>query len=285
MNRKMYFGTRDKMSWIPCPAVDRPASNVGWSNSLQLLNGGNATIRSKGSHREFEMAWNLISREDAGRIEAFASGAYGDGPYYWSDPMSMEYNVLPPQWASPALSSHQYGGVNISGQSTFSVTDEATPENNYDYPTRSLSIWGFGGATPNGVPIWIPIPPGHTAHIGVHGGTASGVILTPDGGSPIQLEHMAETTSERTNTSVDGNVTGGFTLEVGSLSGDRVNLRISGMIVQILPNGVSPDPGGWIPGMGHSGCEFEEFPERVDYSSVFDKVGVTAVLKEVGSWL
>lgn len=273
------------MSWIPCPSVDRPASNVGWANSMQFLNGGNATIRSKGSHREFEMAWNMISREDAGRIEAFASGAYGQGPYYWTDPMSAEYNVLPPQWASPALSSYQYGGVNISGQGTFSVFDSETPENAYDYPVRSLQIAGLSSSTPHGKPIWIPIPPGHSAHIGVHGGSTSGVILTPDGGTPIQLEHMGETTNERTNTSVDGNVSSGFTLEVGKLTGGSTVVRISGMIVQILPNGLTPEPGGWIPGMGHSGCEFEEFPERVDYSSVFDKVGITAVLKEVGSWL
>lgn len=265
--RMMYFGTRDKMMWVPCPAVDRPASNVGWSESMLYLNGGNYTRRSKGSHRVVEMSWNMISREDAGKIEALAGGAYGDGPYYWIDPMAAEHNVLPEAWAFPGSATYRGG-----------ATTQATPANTLDYPSVSVLF-----TEPNTLkPLWVPVPPGHTAHIGVHGTGVSGITLTPDGGVGSLVPMLPVTSTQRTNRTVEGGANGtGFTLSQPTTG----TPHYAGIIVQVLPTGRTVEPGGWLNGLGTSGSEFSGFPERTDYSSVFDKVGVTAVLAEVGSWL
>lgn len=263
----MYFGTRDKMLWVPCPAVDRPASNVGWGDSMAYLNGGAYVRRSKGSHRTFEMAWNMISAEDAGRIEALAGGAYGEGPYFWVDPMASEHNVLPDAWAFPGSAAYRDG-----------VNTAVTPANDLDYPVRS-ALFNAGQRVPR--PIWIPVPPGHTAHVGVHGTGTSGVFVTRDVGTNNLATMLPVTSTQRTNTTVAGGAAGnGFTLHI-----NPGNATYAGIIVQILPTGRTVLPGGWLNGLGTSGSEFSEHPERTDYSSVMDKVGLTATLTEVGTWL
>lgn len=275
----MYFGTREHMSWIPCPVVERPSGLTGFSEPMVYLNGGAHVERSYGGHRNFEMSWNYVPREMAGRIEAFASGVYGRGPFYWVDPMSATHNVLPMNWAAPGLGAEW--GVPIHP----ALTTGSTPVNTGEYP--AVSAVGSLTASAYGPELWIPVPPGHTAHVGVHG-TGGSVNLRRTSGVTVSSREMLTTlpvaSSQRTNTTVSGDTHDGFFLQVGRASGSGA-VTLSGMIVQILPNGRTVPAGGWLDGAGHSGCEFAEFPERVDYNAILDQVGVNAVLTEVGTWL
>lgn len=170
--RSMYFGTRDRMAWVACPAVERDSGAVGWSESGTYLNGGAFVARSKGSHRVHEMAWNMISRKEAGKIESFASGVYGDGPYYWIDPMAADHNVLPTNWAYPAQELDTGVPLTASTLGTF----VATPAGNDSLPVKSIQYVLPTGSV--GKKLWVPIPPGHTLHFGAYGSTSgSGTVF------------------------------------------------------------------------------------------------------------
>ena len=290
--RSMYFGTRDRMAWVACPAVERDSGAVGWSESGTYLNGGAFVARSKGSHRVHEMAWNMISRKEAGKIESFASGVYGDGPYYWIDPMAADHNVLPTNWAYPAQELDT--GISLSSVTTSgSVVSRATPAGAIDtLPTQGVT-YTFPASTSVGRRLFVPIPPEHRLWVGAWGellsGT-SGVYGAPINrstgaiGSRSRITLAAPGSTSWQGTVWNGNTYSGVLLDVGN-SGSISQLALYGMIAQVLPNGRTPLATGWLDGLGTSGAEFEEFPERTDYSSVMDKVGLTATLVEVGTWL
>ena len=287
MARQMWFGTREFMQWVPCPVVERPSSQTGWYSSMQYLNGGAYVRNSWAGHRRFEMSWNLISREDSDRVSSYSTGAYGTTPIYWIDPMAANYNVLPVQWAFPGQSLLDAPSLGPDGIKPVSVP---TPLNTFGYPTTSVQ-YTFPAGTSEGQSIWIPIPPGHTAHVGFHGqqSGSAGVQLVrtlPGGGdgSSTVLVPLPVTTSQRFNTTVDGDVNLGLTLRVRSTGVGT--LTMSGLMVQVLPTGRTPEAGNWLKGRGASGCKFLEHPEEIDYSlQPKDFVGLNATLVEVGSWL
>lgn len=290
MNRKMYFGTRERMNWVACPAVDRDASAVGWSESGTYLNGGAFVARSRGSHRVHEMAWNMISRQEAGLIESYASGVYGDGPYYWIDPMAADHNVLPTNWAFPGQELDT--GVSLSNGT---VAAASLPAGSHaSLPVRGVTVSRLTSGAAEGRKLFVPIPPGHSLHFGAwgtHGTGTAGVFAqtinrsTGALGTRTRTNITAPTSGAWTRNSWNGNTYSGVLLDVGWTGTVAATATLFGMIAQVLPNGRVPVTTGWLDGLGTSGAEFEEFPERVDYSSILDKVGLTATLVEVGTWL
>lgn len=226
MSRKqMYFGTRDRMAWVACPAVERDSGAVGWSESGTYLNGGAFVARSKGSHRVHEMAWNMISRKEAGKIESFASGVYGDGPYYWIDPMAADHNVLPTNWAYPAQELDTGVPLTDSTLGTF----VATPAGNDSLPVRSIQYVLPTGSV--GKKLWVPIPPGHTLHFGAYGSTSgSGTVFAVPYGrngsvrtrTPTQLADPSG--NVWATSSWSGDVYAGVEFDVGSSGTPMRNL-------------------------------------------------------------
>ena len=66
--------------------------------------------------------------------------------------------------------------------------------------------------------------------------------------------------------------------------GGEGTIILSGMIVQVLKDGSIPEPGGFISGQGHSGCQFASLPEYTPYSYAHDIVGMVVDLVETGAW-
>jgi hypothetical protein len=128
--------------------------------------------------------------------------------------------------------------------------------------------------------LWIPIPSGHTLHLGVHGSATSTAAInyTPDGGSATAVTPLGVTTSQLTNTTVVGET--GVTLSAQGLG----YLTLSGMVVQVLPTGTAAPMGSFVSGRGHSGCRFASSPQIMGLSSALDKISASAVLVETGSW-
>ena len=135
--------------------------------------------------------------------------------------------------------------------------------------------------------LYIPIPTGYVGWVGVHGkatGTAA-VSITPTVGisglgTAVPATLLATSSSTRVNMPVDGNTYSGVLIELTGVG----TLTLAGMMMQVLPSGVTPDVGGFISGQGNSGCRFAEQPKLQNYSSAMDFSGLTARLVEVGAW-
>ena len=92
----IYFGNKGSMQWVKAPTVDFDASRVGWTSQVQFLNGGTSVRSSVASHANVNLAWGLMSNEEARTIlRPLRSGQ----PVYWVDPFV--YNHLPQAWAEP----------------------------------------------------------------------------------------------------------------------------------------------------------------------------------------
>lgn len=274
--KKMYFGTRERMTWIKCPATDTPLGKVGWQAKSQFINGGATIRKSSTAHKEFTLTWPFASQEEADEITDYADGAYGDGLVYFLDPFAMKSNVLPQYWSIPRLAVDDAPSL-VQGRRP-TLTDTAT--NSLSHPTKTATYTlqaGDSFAT-----VYIPIPPDYTLHVGVFG-TATGtarVTVTPDGSSAVDLTLLGVTSSVRTNYTLTG--AAGATL---SLAGEG-NLNLTSMIAQVRPNGQSVPQGGFISGKGHSGCRFETFPVIQGYSApeALDYQSVSVSLTETGAW-
>lgn len=62
-------------------------------------------------------------------------------------------------------------------------------------------------------------------------------------------------------------------------------VTLAGMIVQVLPNGEVPQPGGFISGQGMSGADFEGVVRATPYSYAHDSYGLSVKLVETEEWL
>lgn len=287
----MWFGTRGYETWVKAPEPGGDSSRVGFTNSLQLLNGGVSLRISQAAHREYSWTWpNVSSRAQIRPIIDFAEGVYdyqdGVNLIYFIDPMVADTNVLPQNWATP--SQGLADGIPLFDDDDNPPVAVVTPANSYRYPARGAQY----AKAANPQSLYIPIPPGNVAWIGVHGATtsaASGISVQPvlgtaNSGAPTILAMQTVTDAALTNFSVAASSSvGGIVLSPVLADGDTLTLY--GMVVQILPSGKVPGTGVFVSGQGHSGCVFSSHPTESPYSSAFDQIGMSAKLSEVGSWL
>lgn len=278
----MWFGNKQHMMWIPCPAVGADYTRRGSSRSTGLLNGGLAQKTSLSGAKAFDLSWSRASRDDLRPITDFAEGVYGPGPFYWADPFTMNKNVLAQSFATPSLGG--YDGVVLNGAD---YRPELTPTsaNSLGYPAES-AIYTMT-LTDEPLRHFVPIPPGFTAWVGFHGVAGTGgkvqvhpVVAPGVSGSAVDLTPLSVTSSTRFNASFDSD--DNFGIEI-ALGGDG-SVTISGIMVQLLPTGATPAAGGFISGQGHSGCTFENHPSLEAYSVAFDLVGMSATLVETEQW-
>jgi hypothetical protein len=221
-----------------------------------------------------------VERDDARIILDLADGVYGNGPYYWHDPFVADRNVLPQWWATPSQGLTDGLPLN-AGERGVRV---ATPANTLNFPTDSVQ---YDVELNKSRRLWLPIPPGHTAHVGVFGqnGTGGGVQVKQtfageDVAAATLLTLMSVTDNSRFNATFTGNNIDGIEL---SLTGSGT-VTLSGMMVQVLRNGETPEPGGFISGQGHSGLQFAQQPSYTPYSAVFTRAGLAAEFVETGGW-
>lgn len=287
-HRKMWFGVRGHMQWIDAAAADQEFPDVGWGSQLQYLSGQAGVRASVGSHKEYNLLWNTLSRDEARKITDYAQGVYdttsGVNLIYFIDPMAADKNVAPQFWASPASAASD-GTTLVPGEAP---VVSITPANTLGYPARSVTY----SVNRSSSTLYIPIPTGFTAWVGYHGSVtlSGGVTITPSVGftmgAPVNATVLPVTTTTRVVDSFDSTVCDGITLGlVSSILAPTSKTTISGIIVQILPTGQAPATGGYISGQGNSGCQFLEKPLMSPRSAALDQVALSATLIETGSGL
>jgi len=281
MSSCFYMGTRQQMLEITAPSVSLPSSKQGYFNKVDFLNGGSAIRRSVAGHKNYTMTWNTLGRDEARVILDIADGIYGPGAVYVHDPMSADRNVLPQWWATPSQGG--YDGLPLNNSVRGEIT--ATPSNSLNFPTESIIYTVEAGLTRE---VWIPIPDGHRAHIGAYGSNGSGgtVVATPTinsitDGTPVTLTLMDVTSDDsRFNQTFGAASYDGVKLTLGGVG----TVTLSGIMVQVLEEGVNPPAGGFISGQGNSGLQFVNQPTYTPYSSALDRVGVVVELAEYYGW-
>lgn len=279
---KMWFGTRNYMTWVECPAVGVDSSKFDWNNQTNFLNGGANVRRSTNSHKEFQLSWNMTSRENIRAISDFADGFYGGGPIYWADPFTMDTNMMPAQWGAMYLNTKD--GTAYAGTRPIQVNTDA---NSLGYPTYSAQYTISASDTQPSV--WIPIPPGYTAWVGAKGTSGSGGLLRAipttgpsSTGTAVTIAPTAVGSTTRVTQSFANSA--GYDGVLITLGGSGT-ITLTSVIVQVLKDGTTPKTGGFISGQGHSGCTFAAQPTLNNYSAALDKVGLTAKLVETQAWV
>lgn len=274
MSKQMYFGTRERMTWVNAPAINSDISKTRWSNDGVYLNGGGYADRSVSAHRRYAFNWNLSSSDVIYAVLDYADGLYGSDLVYFLDPFAQATNVLPTTWASPRVQASDAPTLTKNVRPT--LVDTAV--NAFDYPTKSAVFTLLGTSTFR--TLWVPIPTGYSFYFGWHGvATGSAAItLTPDTGSVVTPAGLNTNTSTLTNATVAST---GVTI---SASGTG-QLTIAGMIGQVLPTGSTAPTGSFQSGRGHSGCRFGPVTQS-GYSapSALDLMAATAMLIETGDW-
>jgi hypothetical protein len=282
----LWMGTRKYMRWVKAFASAPTYDTIGRSDFASYLNGGTGWTGSLASHREYGVSWPADDRDTMRAISDFKDGVYGDGNIEWLDPVAADKNALPQAWATPYL-----GCVDAQP-----LLREARPERieNYDL---SLAYPAFmaryrPSSTSDVAKLWIPIPPGYRAWVGIHGDPAStgGVVVQPSGTGATIVPVVGVNSQTRFTHSFASTIdAGGIEISLQkSANATPLNTVIAGMMVQVLPAGSEPQDGSFISGQGHSGCRFENKLTQNPYQVAgpqYESVGMSARLVEVGQWV
>ena len=276
-----FIGTKLQMLPVRAPSVNMPSAKQGFSNELQFTNGGTSVRRSTASHKRYTLTWNSIERDDARVILDLADGLYGPGEIYWYDPFVADRNMLPQWWASPFQGA--YDGLPLNAATRGTLVD--TPTNTLNFPLQSIEYTVVQNQSRT---VWIPVPTGYTAHVGAYGqdGTGGTVEVTPtlageDAATATTLTLLDVTDDSRFNaTFAASSGYDGIELSLGGAG----TITLSGLMVQVLEDGVTPETGNFISGQGHSGVSFLTQPNYTPYSAVYTRAGLAAQFVETGAW-
>lgn len=288
MAGQVYFGTADKQMWIKAPASGMKANNVGWATESQLLDGRAFVKRSSGSHKRYESSWNgsLNADDDSSlqHIVNFADGLYGDGPFYYLDPFTVNQNVLPPNWAAPMLAESDWLRLTDDIQPTFTKADI-----NNHFPVK-YATYVTTAAYESERKLTVIIPTGYKLHFGWHGpvaGSNTGIRVVPylrstglaaSAANPVKIPAGGTT---RTNANFSGTTYSHVEIFLATSAAATVN--ITAMIAQVLPDASSVATGGFIAGKGTTALEFAQKPIIDYYSSAINEgqIGMSVAWVEV----
>lgn len=203
--KQMWMGTRGYEMWVPCPAINMGQSQVGFMSQNTYLDGGAGIRASTASHAEYDMSWNLKSRDEIRPILDMASGVYdsqdGVNLIYFVSPMAARKNLAPGHIGTPSQAGDD-------GMPIFQDLDPVlvpTPNSGLGYPARSAQYT----ATRRSLATYFPIPPGYVLWVGVHGDNGIGAVfprvvpftgVSP--GTPLTPAMLSTGTSTRVNASV-----------------------------------------------------------------------------------
>lgn len=282
MSKQMWCGPRGFERWVKAPDTEADFSRKKASALISFDNGRADVAGSIGSHAEYAMSWNVMTRDEARPILDMQAGVYStdlsDQPViYFIDPMQMDTNLAPLNWGFPASATQDAQSL-LKGARPEAAS---TPANTLGYP--ALSAKYTISASTESRSFYIPIPPGFKLWVGFHGSvTGDGAVtVTPVDGDVTELTPLAVTSTTRVNASFSS--ASGADIQITGSNGDTVTL--SALILQVLPASATPKTGGYVSGQGHSGCKFADVPQVTAYSSVsrYKQVGMTAKLIETGA--
>lgn len=279
----MWMGPRGQERWVPCPAINMGNSRVGWGSTEVGINGNGMVFSSTSKHATYSMAWNATTRDNIRTLTDIFDGVYNTNleynPIYFIDPMAAGRNVLPQGWATPYLAAADAMPLQYGRRPTAVPTDT----NDLGYPAMAAYYNLLPSLTK--LSVYVPIPPGHTAWVGVHGNAPDGFIkVRPVNGNVVipalnvPVQRVDDT--ERFSLSFPSGPQTGIELFLGAGSG-----WVAGMMVQILRNGVTPQSGGFISGQGHGGCEVVPGSvSQTGISAALDRAALGVELVETHAW-
>lgn len=286
----MWFGTEERMGWIPAPNSGATMSPEGWGVGGVLMSGGGYQANSWGSHKNYVFEWPSASSLEAAQLmKSYSDGTYGRGLIYFIDPLTYLHNVLPARIADPSMavgdeSASLVYGVNPVGVPVASGSTANLPVMAAEYDLSSTPT-GFRQSDA----IFIPIPEGYTLWMtAYYTATGSGgIFCTPqtgkgNRGSNARLSNSAVTQTSPTQSfkNVDG-----VWIWVGRTSSAASSVSIQGIVGRLAKTGQPSPKGGWIGGMGHSGTRFAARPTWTTLGATNGgQVGYAASFREVGSW-
>lgn len=266
----IYFGNRDYMQWVKAPAINMDSSKSGYfSGTMTYLSGGAYSRRSWSAAKTYNLTWSNAKQHELQPILDYADGVYGTGDIYFCNPFTFEQNMLPQWCATPALAGEDAPLLVGDKRPDIVPNGDRTmgyPANAAVYTVATSAVDEF---------IYIPIPPGYTAWVGVHGsftGTAAIKINGTTNATPL-----GTSTSQRVVDAVTGE---GLSL---ALAGEGT-ATLYGIVVQMHRTGRTPPTGGFVGGRGQSGMQFISQPVLTEYSAAFDMIALTAELVEVEPW-
>jgi len=303
LSNQMWFGTTQKMQLVRVPSQGMKRSRVGYSASHQLENGGMFIYEAAPTkHLEYKIDFGIYEATGSGGLDIYAhyaQGFYGNGPFYFADPMYYDVNLFSYMWSAPGMSPRPYTLSGIGGV-------VATAANTVNQPSNSMTTY-ISDSVANNVfdttyynPTIIPIPPGYTLWLGWSGSVnlngairmESWVSGATTAAASANLTPLSVTGTTRLNTSVAS--TSAEYVKIGyarSATGTGANVTVTSMMAQLWPTGVTPTlTGNFIPGEGNNGCKFldgaveEEYIMRDNQSRNVHLKGLSFSLAEVGSW-
>jgi len=292
---QIWFGIPGQhMQWCPAPLAGAEARNVNYAASIAFENGGTDVARSKQYHKVYDFSFSGLTQdlEGVGVYNKFASGFYGDGLFYFSDPYAWETNLFSAGWASPGLI--EQGWKNIY-DTTPTFADTAS--NSYNQPTRTptWSVTSAANAVPaaaNGV-FYIAIPPTYTLNLGASGDSTGDAVLrvipiNTDGtdDTAVDLTLLDETASTRMNETFDGASYQAVKIYITRTGTATSTITLTSLMARMVLTGRSLTlTGSHAPGEGHSGLEFADDARVETYTYMYPpRKGMSTTLVEVGAW-
>lgn len=300
----MWFGTQERMRWIPVPLRGADSSPVSWGVDGTLLNGGAYVRNAWSSHKRYTYEWNSSSsREVAQIMKSYRDGSYGRGLLYFIDPLTYTTNVLAPHFADPSMTRNYEAPEVVAGiqpspwSHTSGAEAQAAALNLPAYRARFDIPAGTAGQPEIAYGQFIPIPEGYTLHMGAFyeaTGTA-GVFVTPvSSAGALQPRTQLTPLSLSATNIVPDTFTGGrgVWLSMGRTDiGASAILTVSGVTARLAPTGTSGgklallQSGPWVGGQGNNGVRFVGTPSYISNGPLGGgQIGFAATFAEVGSW-
>lgn len=289
-----WFGTEERMGFIPTPLSGADMSPSGWEAEGDLLNGGAYVRQSWGTHKEYTFEWpQSSSRQMAQLMKSYRDGSFGRGLIYFIDPLIYDLNILPARWADPSMvigseGSSQVYGVEPEGVTTSGGMLNGLPVASAYYDLNNVTA----GYRDDRDTVFVPIPEGYTLYLGAfHQSTGSGGVFATRVNSNGTLgADTALTMMDNSDTfALPDTFTGGrgVRLWIGKSSTGSASVTVAGIVARLYKTGTSPVVHGpWSGGMGHSGCRFAGAPTYIANSGVEGgRIGYAASFTEVGDWL
>jgi hypothetical protein len=293
--KQIWFGIPGQhMQWCPAPLTGAEAQNVNFVETIAFENGGADVLRSKQYRKIYNFTFSGLTEEldGIGVYNKFASGFYGSGLFYFSDPYAWETNLFSAAWASPGLI--QQGWKNIYDTTP---TYPYTASNSYSQPPISAT-WSVQfpannvPTTDNGV-FYIPIPPTHTLNIGASGtktGTAvlRVVPINADGtdATPVDLTLLNPLGAARMNASFAGSSYQAVKIYITRTTTATSTITLTSLMARMVLTGRSLTlTGPHAAGEGHTGLEFSNDARVETYTYMYPpRKGLSTTLIEVGAW-
>ena len=296
----LWFGTLERMGWVPTPNSGASVATEGWNAGGTLLSGGGYQLGSFSSHKNYIFEWpSSSSRTAAQLIKSYYDGTYGRGLIYFIDPLTYDTNILPAMWADPSMGIAQESSTLVPGVEPIPVATPGGATLRLPVTSALYDLSGVGVTGPSFLndsnSVFIPIPSGHELHLGaIYSSTGTGGVYYSEVSSSGSISGTHPVSplpvSGPTLFNVDVAITpwvAGIRLWVGKTSPVVSTVTLTAMSARLSRQG-SPVGGEpfWIGGQGHSGCRFMGPPTYVNMTGVNGgQVSYAASFREVGSWV